>query len=96
MAVAHSQADPEPPSHRTELPIPPSFDSLVLECLAKSPADRPPTAELLAHRLETLPGLADWDRGQARDWWNLHHPTDDAGRRLTVDTAAVKVVLPQR
>ena len=38
MAVAHSQTAPEPPSHRTELPIPASFDALILECLAKSPA----------------------------------------------------------
>jgi len=96
MAVAHSQTEPEPPSHRTELPIPPEFDALILECLAKSPADRPPTAELLAHRLETLPGLPEWDRSRARDWWNLYHPTDDTKRRLTVDTTAVKVVLPQR
>jgi hypothetical protein len=96
MAVAHSQTPPEPPSHRTELPIPASFDAIVLECLAKSPADRPPTAELLAHRLESLTDVPEWDRGRARDWWNLHHPTDAAKRRLTVDTTAVKVVLPQR
>lgn len=96
MAVAHSQTPPEPPSHRTELPVPAVFDALVLECLAKSPADRPPTAELLAHRLDTLPGLPRWDRTRAREWWNLHHPTDATKRRLTVDTTAVKVVLPQR
>lgn len=96
MAVAHSQAEPEPPSHRTELPVPASFDALVLECLAKSPADRPPTAEMLAHRLESLDGLARWDRSRARDWWNLYHPVDPSRRRVTADTAAVKAVLPQR
>ena len=96
MAVAHSQAEPEPPSHRTELPIPASFDALILECLVKAPADRPPTAEILAQRLSSLEGVAEWDRGQARDWWNLHHPIDPSKRRLAADTTAVKVVLPKR
>ena len=96
MAVAHSQAEPEPPSHRTELPVPASFDALVLECLAKSPADRPPTAEVLAHRLESLADVPRWDRSRAREWWNLHRPVDPAKRRLAADTTAVKVVLPQR
>jgi serine/threonine-protein kinase len=96
MAVAHSQAEPEPPSHRTELPVPASFDALVLECLAKSPAERPPTAEVLAHRLESLADVPLWDRSRAREWWNLHRPVDPARRRLAADTTAVKVVLPQR
>lgn len=96
MAVAHSQAEPEAPSLRTELPIPASFDGLVLECLAKSPADRPPTAEMLAYRLEHLDGVGPWDRARAREWWNLHHPVEVERRRLTADTTAVKVVLPQR
>ena len=96
MAVAHSQAEPEPPSHRTEMPVPASFDALVLECLDKVHADRPPTAELLAHRLGALAGVSRWPRSRARDWWNVHRPTDAARRRLTVDTTAVKIVLPQR
>ena len=96
MAVAHSQAEPEPPSHRTELPIPASLDALILECLAKAPADRPPTAEILAQRLAALDDVPAWDRGRARDWWNLHHPIDPSKRRLAADTTAVKVVLPKR
>ncbi|WP_110170563.1 serine/threonine-protein kinase [Luteitalea pratensis] len=96
MAVAHSQTEPEPPSHRTELPIPAALDALILECLAKSPADRPPTAEILAQRLGCLPDVPAWDRGRARDWWNLHHPIDPSKRRLAADTTAVKVVLPKR
>ena len=74
MAVAHSQSAPEPPSHRTELPVPASLDALILDCLAKSPTDRPPTAEMLAQRLESLEDVPAWDRVRARDWWNLHHP----------------------
>ena len=96
MAVAHSQTPPEPPSQRTELPIPASLDALILDCLAKSPADRPPTAEILAQRLQCLTDVPAWDRGKARDWWNLHHPIDPSKRRLAADTTAVKVVMPKR
>ncbi len=92
MAVAHSQSIPEPPSQRSELPIPESFDALILECLAKAPADRPPTAELLAHRLESVVVPASWDRTRAREWWNLHHPIEPSRRRLAADTMAVKLV----
>ncbi len=95
MAVAHSQVAPAPPSHRTELPVPPSLDALILECLAKAPADRPASAETLAHRLQALPGVPAWDRSAARDWWNLHHPIDPSRRRLAADTTAVKAVLPR-
>jgi serine/threonine-protein kinase len=92
MAVAHSQVAPEPPSRRTEMPIPASLDALILECLAKAPADRPPSAESLAQRLQTLPDVPAWDRSAARDWWNLHHPIDPSKRRLAADTTAVKVI----
>ena len=53
-------------------------------------------AEILAQRLQSLPGVPNWDRAQARAWWNLHHPADPAKMRLSADTAAVKVVLPAR
>ena len=96
MAVAHSQAVPEPPSRRTELPIPAAFDALILECLAKTPMDRPASAEILAQRLQALEDVASWDRTQARAWWNLHRPPEQSKRRLTADTAAVKTVLPAR
>ncbi|WP_239492275.1 serine/threonine-protein kinase [Luteitalea sp. TBR-22] len=96
MAVAHTQAVPEPPSARTELPIPPEFDALILECLAKAPEDRPPSAEDLAQRLQRLTGLPPWERAQARAWWNLHKPIDPARKRLAADTTAVRTVRPRR
>ena len=35
--VHHTQADPAPPSQRTELPIPEAFDRLILDCLPEEP-----------------------------------------------------------
>ena len=72
--IAHTHAPPEPPSQRSELPIPASFDALVIACLAKSPADRPTTAAELAARFETLPDVPPWTSARARAWWDLHRP----------------------
>jgi tRNA A-37 threonylcarbamoyl transferase component Bud32 len=96
LAVAHAQAVPEPPSQRTELPIPPALDAVVLACLAKAPEDRPPTADHLAQRLEDLADVPRWGRGQARAWWDLHAPIDVARRRATAGPASGKLVRPQR
>jgi len=74
LLVKHIQARPEPPSSRTELPIPPALDALVLECLAKSPADRPPSARELARRFGAIDGGTEWTAQRCRDWWEKHRP----------------------
>ena len=73
--LAHTQMPPVPPSQRTELPIPQAFEALLLACLAKAPADRPPDADTLAAQLTTLPGLDPWTPGRARHWWDIHRPS---------------------
>jgi serine/threonine-protein kinase len=69
----HLQAVPVPPSQRTELPIPPALDRLVLACLAKTPDERPANARQLAQSLETIDGTA-WTEEEAHRWWSQHHP----------------------
>jgi eukaryotic-like serine/threonine-protein kinase len=44
----HLQQEPVPPSQRTENPIPPALERLILACLAKQPEDRPAGAADLA------------------------------------------------
>jgi eukaryotic-like serine/threonine-protein kinase len=44
----HIQQEPVPPSQRTENPIPPALERLILTCLAKQPDDRPASAADLA------------------------------------------------
>jgi serine/threonine-protein kinase len=72
--MAHVQAMPERPSARTEQPIPGPLDDLVLECLAKSPGDRPQGVDLLAERLASIPWEHPWTEACAREWWNRHLP----------------------
>ena len=74
LLIQHAQATPEPPSARTELPIPKELDAVVLACLAKDPSDRPQTARELARRLEAVPVGEEWTPELARAWWDTHQP----------------------
>lgn len=80
MMAAHIRDDPRPPSWRTELPIPPELEAIVLACLAKDPADRPQSAEQLSGLLATVP-IAPWSRDDARAWWRSHVPATLARAR---------------
>jgi serine/threonine-protein kinase len=71
----HLQASPVPPSERTEVPIPPALEHLVLACLAKKPEDRPQNARRLAQSLDTVDEMT-WDEQQAVRWWNQRRPPE--------------------
>jgi serine/threonine-protein kinase len=74
MIAAHIRDQPAPPSRRSELPIPPELDAIVLACLAKSPDDRPQTAEELQQRLNEVPLASTWNQTRAQAWWSVHVP----------------------
>ncbi len=72
MALAHVNEIPTPPRDRSELPIPRALDALILQCLAKNPAERPPSAAELADRLATTVPPDAWTADNAHSWWELH------------------------
>jgi serine/threonine protein kinase len=74
LLMQHAQAKPDPPSTRTELPIPKELDAIVLACLSKNPSERPQTARDLANRLGAVPVAAEWTPELARGWWDRHQP----------------------
>jgi len=74
LVLQHAQTLPTPPSARTELPIPPALEELVMSCLAKDPAKRPQSARELSRRLAELEGASAWTQERARDWWVRHQP----------------------
>jgi len=75
MVARRLNESPVPPSERTELPVPPALDALVLACLARRPEDRPQTAGDLDHALAAIP-LTPWTEEQAHTWWITNHPAD--------------------
>jgi serine/threonine-protein kinase len=75
LLLHHVQTPPPRPSARTELPIPPALDDLVLSCLAKDPANRPQSARELSLRLGEVAGAGAWTQERAREWWVAHQPS---------------------
>ena len=72
--VMHVHRAPDPPSRRTSRPIPTELEEIVLACLAKSPADRPQTADELADRLGAVDVGEEWTAARARLWWEENRP----------------------
>ena len=87
MIARHLQTAPIPPSERTDRPVPPDLERLILKCLAKDPMARPQSAAQLIQALEFIP-TEGWTEDQARRWW-------DANSRPAVsgDSSAVSGVL---
>jgi serine/threonine-protein kinase len=72
--LQHTQAKPIPPSQRSEMAVSQAFDELIMACLEKNPADRPPTVDVLAARLAAIETTQAWTPERARQWWDMHHP----------------------
>jgi serine/threonine-protein kinase len=74
IAVHHVQTRPVPPSTKSEVAIPPALDQLIMDCLAKDPADRPQSAKELAWRLGEIANPNPWTEERAEAWWTMHRP----------------------
>ena len=74
MIVEHARTPPARPQTRTELPIPPELEQIIMDCLEKDPARRPATAGELAGRLARVPVPQQWTAERAERWWRTHLP----------------------
>jgi hypothetical protein len=63
---------PQDPSQRLGKPIDPDLEKIVLQCLAKDPKQRPPSAARLEEALAQCRSAAAWSRPQAEAWWDQH------------------------
>jgi serine/threonine-protein kinase len=89
--LAHANDEPAPPSSVTEIEIPEQLEALVLECLQKNPADRPPSAAELSRRLAASVADNRWDQKRAVHWWETHKPACEEAPQCFSRDAAVKV-----
>jgi serine/threonine-protein kinase len=87
MALKHVQEVPDPPSVRTELPIPSDLERVVLHCLAKRPADRPATAAAVADALAAC-DVRHWTAAEAEAWWQRHLPPSSSLRSFAQNSSS--------
>ena len=78
LLLAHVNNPPEPPSSRSEIPIPPELDALVLACLAKDREQRPKSARELLQRLDAVKFDQQWSDKRALEWWTMNLPRERA------------------
>ena len=92
MALKHVQAKCDPPSSRTELPIPADLERVILRCLEKKPGDRPGSVRELAQLLCACE-LGDWTDEEAAAWWDRHLPETSSLRTVKDTTASAALRL---
>lgn len=76
MQVALAQVNDQPtsPSQLSEFSIPPDLNTLVLQCLEKSPEDRPASAGGVLTELDRMRLPDTWTSADAEAWWDRHQP----------------------
>jgi eukaryotic-like serine/threonine-protein kinase len=71
LCAQHLHAIPVTPSDRTGRAIDPGLEAVLMQCLAKTPVDRPPNALVLEQALAVCTAK-DWTTEDARQWWTEH------------------------
>jgi len=71
----HMLEEPVPPSTHSGKPLPADLEQLVLQCLAKDPAQRPQSAAAVRAALLACEDASRYDRTEALAWWLAHRPT---------------------
>ena len=89
----HMLEEPIPPSMHLVKPLAADLEQLVLQCLAKDPGARPPSASSLRASLLACEDASRYDRKEAFAWWLAHRPKPDAGAaRVGTGSAATMAV----
>ncbi|MBI5533051.1 MAG: serine/threonine protein kinase [Deltaproteobacteria bacterium] len=69
VCAAHLHAKPESPSARIGIPVPAELERLILQGLAKDPAERPSGAIAMREALLACP-VEPWTEKSAEQWWS--------------------------
>lgn len=76
MMLAHLQKAPLTPSTRSGIAVPASLDQAIMMCLAKTPDQRPASAQALVRLLECCQEIGVWTSEDAEHWWRTNMARD--------------------
>jgi len=62
--------EPARPSERLGQQLPDDLQDLLMSCLGRDPAGRPPTMQVLCDMLRECENAFDWTASDAQQWWN--------------------------
>jgi serine/threonine protein kinase len=79
----HLQVTPVSPSERLGQPVAPDLERLILACLEKDPARRPPSARAMVAALRACRDAGAWSEDDARRWLDQHGKALRGRRRRT-------------
>jgi len=84
--AAHVNKTPPPVSETCPDTVPPALERIITSCLAKDPAMRPESADVMAAQLRGVIFDNPWTETRAIEWWKQHMPTKAAGAEPTAPT----------
>jgi len=90
----HTSTPPVPPSRRVATPVPADLEAVLLDCLAKDPADRPEGARVLEARLAATSGAGRWSSSDAEAWWDRHSPATGGFGPLPTEPGGTRLETP--
>jgi serine/threonine-protein kinase len=92
----HLHTAPLPLSERASQRIPSDLEDIVLDCLAKDPEARPPSAYKLAERLRACADAGSWTELDARSWWQAHVEPDEPPPPRELESRTLRIDLETR
>jgi serine/threonine protein kinase len=90
LLVCQVKAQPLPPAERLGKPVSADLADLLMRCLAKSPEQRPPSAEALEQALAACASAGTWTSVDAEHWWRANMAAVEA---LPAATMAEKTLV---
>jgi serine/threonine-protein kinase len=91
LCAHHLHTRPVAPSVRLGRRVDRQLEAVLLSCLEKDPAGRPPTAMAVHDALAASDGASDWSTEDAQRWWASYRPDGSATSvgRTEIETIAV-------
>jgi len=86
----HVKVEPLPPSARSRFPASADLEQLIMQCLAKTPGERPPSAQALDDALAQCSAAGSWTPADADAWWRENAAAFEAA---PVTTMAEKTLI---